>query len=91
MIWRYCVIRKTTRLKGKTYHHYDVHEMYKDKKTGEVSWTETPVDCNGMEDLKSLQIALTMMLQDSLEAPVMEIRKGKLIERGKKPKPTQAQ
>ena len=83
MVWHYCVIRKTKRIKEKIYHYYDIHEVYEDEETGELSWTEEPVDCNGMEDIKSLQVALTMMLRDSLERPVMEIRKGKLVERSR--------
>lgn len=81
MTWHYCIIRKTTKYKGKTTHHYDIHEVYLDKKGKIETWTADPVDCNGFEEVKTVQIALSMMLTDALRHPVMEIRKGKLIER----------
>jgi len=81
MTWRYCIIRKSKRHGGKIYHTYDIHEVYTDKKTGELSWTEEPVDCNHMESIKDVQRCLITMLRDTIEYPVMEIRKGKLVER----------
>ena len=87
MTWRYCVIRKTRKIKHKhgvkIEHTYDIHEVYTDTETGELSWTEEPVDCNHLESIKDLQKCLITMLRDTIEYPVMEIRKGKLIERTK--------
>lgn len=78
MTWRYCIIRKTTKIKGKTYHYYDIHEVYTDE-DGSISWTEEPVTANGFEEIKHMQSALITMLKDSLEHPIMEVRKGKLV------------
>lgn len=76
-MWRYVIIRKTERIKNKTYHWYDIHEMFniKDK----ISWTEEPV-CHGNEDINETRKALAMMLADSYRHPVMEIIGKKLVE-----------
>lgn len=77
--WRYGIIRKTRRVGKKTIHWYDVHEIYDfDKK---LSWTDDPVTVNGSDDLNGLRRGLSMMLADSFQVPVYEIRKGKLVAR----------
>ena len=83
MTWRYCIIRKTRKYKGKTPHHYDMHEVYLNGKGDIEGWTKEPVDCNNVEDIKTMQNILVTMLKDLLEYPVMEIRKGKLVSRTK--------
>ena len=82
MTWHYQVIRKTRKHKGKMYHYYDVHEVFTDE-DGSVSWTEEPVDCNNLESIKDVQRCLVTMLRDTIEYPVMEIRRGKLVSRNK--------
>ena len=77
MTWHYGVIRKTRRVKNKTYHYYEVHEIFDEK-----SWTESAIHPDG-DNVKDLQVRLAMMLQDSIRYPVYEIRKGKIIRRCK--------
>lgn len=80
MSWHYGIIRKTNRFNGKTTHHYEIHEVFDVK--GKLLWTEQPIRFYG-ENIKELQHSLAMALQDSFKFPVYEIRKNKLIKRGK--------
>jgi hypothetical protein len=81
MTWRYVPIRKTKRIGRKTYHWYDIHEMFQDGK--KISWTTEPVYV-GCEELSEVRWALAMMLADSYRVPVMEIKGNKLVERKSK-------
>ena len=82
MNWRYCVVRKHRRVCKKTIHYYDIHEVFIVK--GKIeSWTEESVDPNGCETVEGMKWTLAMMLADSFKHPIMEIKKGKLVERSK--------
>jgi hypothetical protein len=76
--WHYGILRKTVRVKNKTQHYYQIHEIYDDK--GKLSWTKDPITPTG-EDIKDIRMVLAMMLTDTIRMPIYEERKGKLIER----------
>jgi len=87
MSWRYCVIRKTKRVKlgkiSKTVHYYDIHEVFFDDNGKIEGWTQDPVDANASETINDLRWALSMMLADSFRTNVYEIKNDKLVLRSK--------
>ena len=76
--WYYGVIRKTRRVKDKTYHYYGIHEIY--ESSNGFSWSSDPIMPSG-DSVKELISILGRMVADAAFFPVYEIRKGKLIKR----------
>lgn len=82
--WNNRVIRKARRQGKHTLHHYDVHEVYYDKKGNPHSWTDKPLDLNGFDTVDDLRNSLAQILRDVLRFPVLEIKNNKLVERKRK-------
>lgn len=84
MSWNYRIVRKTKRVRlnkkqTRLVRTYDIHEVYYTGK--KMSWTIESVSANGAESIKDLKLSLAMMLADAIKHPVMEIVRGKLVER----------
>lgn len=76
--WYYGIIRKTRSVKSKTYHYYEMHEIYEGRTS--LSWSTDPILPSG-DTVKELISILGRMVADAAYFPMYEIRKGKLIKR----------
>lgn len=92
MSWNYRVIRKTTHMGSRTYHSYNIYEVYYDEKNRVAATSEDPICPSGetvmelMQDIYAMCRAFTqpilewdLVFRKGLEPSMSELRDAKTV------------